>query len=296
MRSSRKAFTLIELLVVMAIIAILIGLLLSAVQKVRAASAQVSCKNNMKQIGLALLNHHDQQGAFPPGRTASAPGEKFPGISWMGRLLPWIEQDALWKVTVDAYAAQPGNPFQLPHLGMLTPIPILSCPSDSRVFSVQNTHNGYRAALTSYMGVSGRDYLTNDGIFYFDSHVRVADILDGTSNTVCVGERPPSTDFWYGWWYSGLGQGGSGSGDFVLGVKEIHWPGATYCAQCPPGPFSFSAGQTTEQCDLFHYWSLHSGGANFVLTDGSVRFLPYSAESILPALASRSGGEVVSLP
>ncbi len=293
---NRNAFTLIELLVVLAIIGVLVGLLLVAVQKVRAASAQVSCKNNLKQIGLALAQFHGVYGAFPPGRGGKGPEEKFPGLTWLGRLLPYIDQEPLWKTTVDAFDLAPSNPFRLPHTGMFTPIPSYACPSDGRVFKVQNAPEGYLAALTSYLGVSGKDYQTVDGILYYDSHVRIAEILDGTSNTLCVGERPPSPDFWYGWWYAGFGQGGSGSLDQILGVRELHWPNAAFVVQCAPGPFSFSDGKITEQCDSFHYWSLHSGGGHFLLADGSVRFLSYSADAILPALASRAGGDLAEWP
>lgn len=137
---------------------------------------------------------------------------------------------------------------------------------------------------------------TNKGALYFDSHVKLTDVTDGTSNTVAVGERTPSTDFWYDWWYAGESQVRSGSGDTVLGVREVRWPNAAYAQQCPAGPYSFRTGRLAEQCDLFHFWGLHSGGANFLLVDGGVRFFPYSADAVLPALATRSGGEPAGVP
>jgi prepilin-type processing-associated H-X9-DG protein len=99
---------------------------------------------------------------------------------------------------------------------------------------------------------------------------------------------------WFGWWYAGHGQQvGSGSGDMVLGVREIK---VIHLRGCPIGPYSFGPGRLDNMCDLFHFWSLHSGGGYFLFADGSVRFLGYDANPILPALASRAGGEVVELP
>jgi prepilin-type processing-associated H-X9-DG protein len=119
------------------------------------------------------------------------------------------------------------------------------------------------------------------------------DIRDGTANTLMAGERPPSPDYWYGWWYA---SGFAGSGDTTLGVRERndnHDPGMS---QCAAGPYNFRAGLPTDMCDAFHFWSLHSGGANFAFCDGSVRFLSYSVDPIMPALATRAGGETVMIP
>ncbi|MFO0845805.1 MAG: DUF1559 domain-containing protein [Gemmataceae bacterium] len=292
----RCGFTLVELLVVVSILTVLIGLLLPAIQKVREAAAQVGCKNNLKQIGLAMHQYHDLNSALPPGATAVKNGERFPRLGWLARLLPFVEQEPLWRVTVDAYDFTPGNPYTLPHLGILTPVKLFACPSDGRPLSAQSTYGGMQVALSSYLGVSGLDVRQNSGVMYIDSRVRLTDIHDGTSNTLMAGERPPSPDFWYGWWYAGEGQAGVGSGDTVLGVREVRWPNASYAQQCPPGPYSFRAGRLTEQCDLFHFWSLHPSGANFLLADGAVRFLPYSADAVLPALATRSGGETAAVP
>jgi prepilin-type processing-associated H-X9-DG protein len=208
------------------------------------------------------------------------------------RLLPYLEQDPLWRATDAAYQYQPVAYVDPPHVGFGTPVRMFSCPMDARTLQPQNTHQGLRAALTSYVGVLGTAYDQADGVLFLDSRVRLTDITDGTSNTVMAGERPASADCWYGWWYAGFGQAGTGSADMLLGARERNF-GGQYVASCPPGPYHFQPGQLSTQCDLFHFWSLHSGGGQFLFADGAVRFLTYSADPLLPALATRSG-EVVS--
>lgn len=148
-------------------------------------------------------------------------------------------------------------------------------------------------ALTSYVGVEGLDYLTIDGCLYLDSRTRFGDISDGLSNTLLVGERPPSKDRRLGWLYAGTGQAFSGSAEMVLGVRELNV--SLQDSQCWVGPYEFSLGSFNNQCDLFHYWSPHANGANFLLADGSVHFLNYSMAALMPALASRAGGETANL-
>ena len=295
MRRMRRAFTLIELLVALAIVAVLIGLLLPAVQKVRAAAARAQCLNNLKQIALAAHQFEAATGALPPGLGKPGDGERYPHLGWLARLLPYVEQDPLWQTVVDAYAYQGDNPDPTspPHVGFQTPLSLYSCPADDRQGRPHSTHKGLRVAVGGYLGVAGQNTELTDGVLYLGSRVRLLDIRDGTTNTLLAGERPPSPDYWYGWWYA---SGFQGTGDTTLGVREINDrvdPGVT---DCPAGPYSFAAGSPESMCGAFHFWSFHAGGGHFAFCDGSVRFLAYSADPLMPALASRAGGEAVVPP
>ncbi len=173
---------------------------------------------------------------------------------------------------------------------------IYTCPSDPWTATTQIARTtGQTVAFTDYLGVSGKNYATRDGMLYQDSHIRFADITDGASNTLLVGERPPSSDFQFGWWYAGIGQKYTGSADMIIGVNEVNLLPVTPTS-CVPGALPYSPGRVGSPCNTFHFWSFHPGGANFLLVDGSVHFVPYSANPIMPALASRSGGEAVSIP
>jgi len=287
------AFTLLELLVVIAIIAALMGLSISAVQRVRESAARLKCQSNLRQIGLALHHFHDAHGFLPPGITSIKTGEPFPRMGWPTRRLPFLEQEALWRQTQLAYQTNLIPSENPPHMGFATPLSLFACPLDPRIGEAQPSHNGRVAALTSYVGVVGLNYLDFGGVLFRDSRIRFVDIGDGTSNTLAAGERPPSADCWYGWWYAGFGQMGSGSPDMLLGVRELNI-GGEFASMCAPGPHLFGPARIDEPCSHFHFWSLHSGAANFLFADGSVRFLRYSTDAVFPALASRAGGEVAS--
>jgi prepilin-type processing-associated H-X9-DG protein len=225
----------------------------------------------------------------------------------MARLLPFIEQNNLFREADDwAHSASNHylvwggnngtNPPANPALGM--PLSTVQCPADNRVLvgsfvpGQPGQQETITVAFTSFLGCNGINLNTKDGVMYRDSHVRFADITDGSSTTLLIGERPPSEDLIFGWWFAGWGQNGTGSSDVVLGVNEHN----IEYGQCPPGPYQFQPGTLTNNCDQFHFWSLHSGGANFMMCDGSVHFFPYTAANLLPALATRSGGEVSVLP
>ncbi len=292
--NTRGGYTLIETLVVIAIIALLTGLILSAVQKVRAAAAKQSCQNNVKQLALALHGYHGVYQHFPAGHTNTLDGGKYRFMGWPGRLLPWVEQEALWTKIVDAYATDP-NPQSTylfyqhaPHTRILrTPVTAFICPADGRLPGPNVVYTNIPVTHTSYLGVAGLDRLTPSGLLFLDSTTRFADIRDGTSQTIAIGERPPSSDLHFGWWYRGLGQAGDGSAETILGVRER----SSDMSRCPEGPYPYSDGKNEGSCDFLHFWSLHTGGANFAFADGSVRFLLYSANDLMPALASRAGGE-----
>lgn len=295
----RRAFTLLELIVVIAIIGILIGLILPAVMRVRAAASRVRCQNNLRQIGIALQNYHGTRQAFPPGTRSTSNSLGFPYMYWPVSIVPYIEQDGLWNEAVAAYrAAPPGAyPWNPPaHPGMERVVSVFGCPNDSRVSDAAACRLGNVVSVSSYVGVSGTNLFRKDGVFFVDSRIGMKDILDGSSNTIIVGERPPSPDLVHGWWYAGYGQSdGDGSADILMGVREYNVSMHPINQSCPRGPYNFRPGRLDYQCDLFHFWSLHSGGAHFLFADGSVRYMPYEADAILPALATRLGGEAVSL-
>jgi len=299
-RPGSRAFTLIELLVAVGVMAVLTGLLLSAVQKVREAAARAKCQHTARQLALALHQHHDAAGAFPPGhRRFTLFGSNLPLSGWTLPILPYLEQQALYDRAAAAYR-QSLVPFRnLPHTGLSTVVPAFLCPSDGRIGTPQIAQRSKAlVAFTSYLGVSGKDSIAaRDGVLYQGSRTTFADIADGASNTLLLGERPPSADFQFGWWYAGIGQRLTGSADIVLGVREPNLQPIMSGSKCGPGNYPFMpATGLDDPCGMFHFWSPHPGGANFAFADGSVRFVRYSADPLMPALSSRAGGEAASPP
>jgi prepilin-type N-terminal cleavage/methylation domain-containing protein len=287
----RRGYTLIELLLVMGIIVMLLALTVSAVQKARDAAHKAQCVNRMKQMGLALHEYHGERQHFPPGCSYKKGKDPMPHVSWCTRLLPFMEQQALWGQAEAAFAKSRMF-LDPPHIGGRA-MPAFLCSTDPRDIFVVDGGRKW-AGYTFYLGVEGTNQKSFDGVLYLDSRVRMSDILDGASNTLMVGERPPSADGVLGWWYAGWGQSKDGSAEMILGAREI--AKHRTLRDCPPESNRFRQGDRTNQCDALHFWSLHFGGTHFLFADGSVHFLPYSADKILPALATRAGGEAVELP
>jgi prepilin-type processing-associated H-X9-DG protein len=332
------------LLVVIAIIAILIGLLLPAVQKVRDAAARIQCANNLHQMGIALHSFHDTYKRFPAtllvGRnfdgsewywngsppTPTPPGGyrwnevpkstrpvQGPFYSWLIRISPFMENDNLYKEI--NWKNWPW--WVYPPDGRSTGTPgtelnafswkIIQCPSDSRSELVADAGGGIMVALTGYKAVHGITELPNgyspsyqtvvqdgvlgwNGVMHVNSQVKMTSISDGTSNTLLVGEIPPSTDLQYGWWFAGSGDWPYfGTTDVALGTNEYN-PVIGRRDVFRPGTLNDPNNE-----HRWHYWSLHSGGGNFLMADASTQFLNYSiSPAVMNALATRNGGEVVN--
>jgi prepilin-type N-terminal cleavage/methylation domain-containing protein/prepilin-type processing-associated H-X9-DG protein len=327
-RNRAAAFTLIELLVVIAIIAILIGLLVTAVQKVRGAAARIQCANNLKQIGLACHNYHDAKKAFPLQYDLKLEG------SWVVGLAPFLEQDAFYQrwlailTTSNPYlAAVQGGPNSL----YATAIPALVCPGDALPTpSIAQINapgtlpaypDGIYGALTSYGPNTGtRGWAScfdppniDDGVFLVLNHtltVRIGDITDGTSSTILFGEAYHRDGLWKTFSDQCMYTASPNLGDMSTTAT---WYWVDYVARNAAAPINWQLmpsdvagpfpGPLTPPCRdvqykrLGAYGSGHGGGANVVMADGSVRFLSDSLSlATLQALSTRAGGEVISEP
>jgi prepilin-type N-terminal cleavage/methylation domain-containing protein/prepilin-type processing-associated H-X9-DG protein len=296
--NSRNAFSLVELLVVIAVMGILLGLAIPAVQQARESASRLGCLNNLRQIGLALHNYHGSFGTFPPRRASKDLRDPNYTLCWAALILPQIGEAGLWATTETACRTHPVSSFDdPPHIGLATVIPTYVCPDDGRLDLPLRDSDGITGAYTSYLGVNGVGIQFNGvlGLPPGFPGVSMKAISDGTSQTLMVGERPPPDTLQAGWWYTywhpiGLyanryGPDGGGAIDSLSDVFD----------SCD-GPYPFGPGRTDNPCDRYHFWSFHPGGANFLLADGSARFFPYSARAIMVPLATRNGGELAQLP
>lgn len=295
----RNAFTLIELLVVIAIIGILLGLLLPAVQNVRASAATLKCKNNLHQIGTGFHNYHSAHGCFPPGFTSQATSIDGPclgpGWGWGAQLLPYLEQTSL-HTQID-FTRDIGHPVNA--RARTSPLAVFLCPADSPpapTFTVWDEAGTpiCDVAFANYVGMSGVYEVSGypdtsngaPGVLLRNSKVRVTDILDGASNTLVVGERASRRS------------------------PQTTWVGAVTNASVPPqnpgydyegpGVLVLTNSGTVEDArtpnnQLDHVEdanSNHRGGVNFLFGDGGVRTIPNSiSPGVWVALTTRSGDD-----
>ncbi|MFO0967616.1 MAG: DUF1559 domain-containing protein [Gemmataceae bacterium] len=293
MLKRRKAFTLIELLVVIAIIAILIALLVPAVQKVRESAARTQCRNNLRQIGLALHGYHDRNKMFPPGYASNVNGagqDTGPGWGWAAYLLDDLEQAPLKRQIRFALAISDSANAA----SRVQQLAVFLCPSDDSAGPFVASGTSATIAHANYVAMFGTPEITDNsgagnGAFYRNSRTRIADISDGTSNTCFVGER---------------------SSNLALAT----WTGAVTGASVPPikasplgpegapvlvlGHTGYAAEGHTPNNPINHvddFFSRHSQGVNFLFGDGSVRNIGDTiSPSLWQALGTRAGGEVVS--
>ncbi|HWL06799.1 MAG TPA: DUF1559 domain-containing protein [Planctomicrobium sp.] len=310
-----KGFTLIELLVVIAIIAILVALLLPAVQQAREAARRTQCKSQLKQIALAVHNYESTHSCFPPGqiRIPFASQPRVRGWSMFVQLLPYFDQGALynrWDFSDPLANESDGRTAMV--------LPVLICPSATLPGNPYTKSSGSRYALTSYAGNGGTQShppasTSGDGIFAGTGPViatpptvqhglvRIRDVTDGTSNTLLLGERN-HTDLVYDQYFANgtVGNPMGGWGHWAptggqLGITDVTMSSfAKINYRMPAGVTDPDEVSAEEALRLCSFGSQHTGGAQFALVDGSVRFISENlSQETLRNLSTRSGGEVV---
>jgi hypothetical protein len=230
------------------VVGLLVGLTAAGVQRGRAAADRARCQNQLRQLALALQQYHGTNGHLPPG--TSGPNDAMPFVAWQARTLPYLEQAAARADAVAAFKAEKDF-LKPPHVWLTRPMPAFACASDDRVRRAVTVPSGKLRGLTSYVGVEGVNAARRDGVLYLDSKTRLADVSDGLSNTLMIGERPPSANGVLGWWYAGWGMEQTGSGDAVLGARTKNL--GDYAPQCPTGPYHFRGGKLTDPCSAFAF-------------------------------------------
>ncbi len=293
-RRPRAAFTLIELLVVIAIIAILIALLLPAVQQAREAARRSQCKNNLKQIGLALHNYHDTHRVFPPGwmtriTTSTYNDNRFGAgrYGWSMYILPFVDQAPLYNIQNFSLNDVP-NGSNTNKLN--SPLSVYRCPSDTgkatgdKTWGVSNYAGNYGSVTTA-----AHSFVQfTDGIFFGNSNIKIRDITDGTSNTILVGEVSIRQ--------YGIANRSLGAGTWPGLNQNKQWDMLTRSTAASSG-INQSTGVSNTAQDGFG--SFHEGGAQFLLCDGSVRFISENIHSstgtngTYQQLGARDDGKVV---
>jgi prepilin-type N-terminal cleavage/methylation domain-containing protein/prepilin-type processing-associated H-X9-DG protein len=304
MRRPQAGFTLIELLVVIAIIGVLIGLLLPAVQKVRAAAQRLSCANNLKQLGLALHHYHDNQASFPPAYVELYPLTD--RATWQVLILPFVEQDNLYR-TYDPNETTGGGPdnFALNR----TQVRLFRCPADIELapkrYPPEPTLGPW--AMGSYLANNGLGPMRSDwkpetsvvrpGVFMVNSKTRLSDITDGTSNTLLLGEclnvaGTADHEDWRGnltypescvfhW-------------NYPPNSPNPDWLRDVLCVSVPEAPCVGTHAAYNDRREILTARSRHPGGVQVLLGDGRVAFVRDGIDlQTWQALGSPAGGEVV---
>ncbi len=294
----RNAFTLIELLVVIAIIAILVALLLPAVQQAREAARRSSCKNNLKQLGLALHNYHDVHNVFPPAYARSNGEDPTLGIGngwgWGVMLLPNIEEGALYDIlNANTLPFQlivdEGTPGWDQFMLLKNPISTYRCPSD--VAADTNIHAG-EYGTSNYIAVFGSHVDgglwqgAGNGCMFYNSRIGFRDITDGTSNVIMLGERAgpdrPPIQPWRAGIYAGVNTLDTNENQ----ANPANWQGVMRGVWDVPA-------HRINGTSVWAFSSMHQGGAQFLMGDGAIRFISENINGLTyQILAERASGMV----